>query len=54
MRRMRTHAHGNREPAATRWVRAAGAVGWDLAAEDLNASDEAFPPPTAASPLEMI
>jgi len=25
MRRMRTHAHENREPATTRWVRAAGA-----------------------------
>ena len=25
MRRMRTHAHENREPVTTRWVRAAGA-----------------------------
>ena len=25
MRRMRTHAHENGEPATTRWVRAAGA-----------------------------
>jgi diketogulonate reductase-like aldo/keto reductase len=32
----------------------AGAVGWDLAAEDLIAIDDAFPPPTADSPLEMI
>jgi diketogulonate reductase-like aldo/keto reductase len=32
----------------------AGAVGWDLTVEDLQAIDDAFPPPTADSPLEMI
>ncbi len=32
----------------------AGAVGWDLSAEDLNVIDDVFPPPTADSPLEMI
>lgn len=32
----------------------AGAVGWDLSAEDLSALDDAFPPPTAETPLEMI
>ena len=32
----------------------AGAVGWTLTAEDLAAIDNAFPPPTHETPLEII
>jgi len=32
----------------------AGAVGWDLSAEDLAAMDRAFPPPARETPLAMI